>query len=195
LDGGRLIDVVLTCRAVLIGIFAVSLASKVRGRSAYAKFRESVVRWRVLSRGWSRAAAAGVVVGEAAVVVLLALPWAGVPGFALAGALLAAFTVGISLAMRRGRAAACRCFGAGARLRLAHVVRNLVLLGVCVVGAAGATVSSGAPRRLPESAVALSVAAVGVLFVTRFDDLVALMVPTVSAAATGDKRPENGDQG
>jgi hypothetical protein len=183
-----LLYVELACRALLVGVFAVSLAGKLRGGGAYADFRRSVVQWRVLSRGWSTAAAAGAAVGEAGVVLFLAPPWPGWLGFALAGALLTAFTAGISLALRRGRAAVCRCFGVSAApLSAAHVVRNLLLLGVCVIGTVGASGSTGAAPTVPGSAMALLVAAVGVLFVVRFDDVVALMVPAVSAAGAGDR--------
>jgi hypothetical protein len=186
-----LIYVVLACRAVLVGIFVVSLAGKIRGRRAYASFRMSVIEWRVLSRRWSAAAAVGAVAGEAGVVVLLALPWAVWSGFVLAGVMLAAFTVGISLALRRGRTAVCRCFGASTTpLGMTQVVRNLLLLAVCVTGAVGATVSSGPLRNLPGSAVALSAAATAVLFVVRLDDVLALLGPPVSAAATGGRVPE-----
>jgi hypothetical protein len=183
--------VVLACRAVLVGIFVVSLASKIRSRTAYATFRMSVIEWRVLSRRRSAAAAVGAVAGEAGGVLLLALPWTVWSGFVLAGVVLTAFTVGISLALPRGRTALCRCFGASTTpLGMAQVVRNLVLLAVCVTGIVGANVSIGPPRSLAASAVALSAAAAAALFMVRLDDVIALAVPPVSAAATGRRVPQ-----
>ncbi|GAB3435522.1 MauE/DoxX family redox-associated membrane protein [Flindersiella endophytica] len=168
----------LASRVMLAAVFVVALAGKVRSRTAYADFRESVVDWRVLPRRWSVVAAAGTVAGEAAVLLLLALPWrtATTIGFVVGAALLAAFTTGIALALRLGRTATCRCFGASTtKLSAAHLVRNTILIGLCLGGAAGATVADGLERlSWPGVVLALSVAGVGALFVVRFDDLAAV---------------------
>lgn len=165
----------LACRVMLAGVFVVSLISKVRSRAAYAEFRRSVVEWRVLPRRWSARAAAGVVAGEAGVVLLLALPWTVLVGFVAGALLLAAFTVGMWMTLRRGRSATCRCFGAAkTRLGMAHVVRNLLLVAVCVTGTVAAMVAAGPPPNAPGSVLTMSVAAVGVLFVVRFDDITTL---------------------
>jgi hypothetical protein len=173
--------VVLGCRVLLIGVFLISLLSKIRGKRAYADFRRSVVGWRVLSHRRSALAAAIAVAGEAAALVLLALPATGSAGFVVAGVLLAAFTAGIVLVLRRGQVATCRCFGASSTaLHPTHVIRNLGLLGACVAGATGA----GPPPNRAGSALALAVAAVALLLVIRFDDVVSLLAPAPAAAAT-----------
>jgi hypothetical protein len=178
-------NVVLGCRALLVGVFLISLLSKVRGKRAYADFRRSVVGWRVLSRRRSALAAAIAVAGEAAAVMLLALPWTRWVGFVVGAGLLAVFTIAIVMVLRRGQAATCRCFGASSTpLNPTHVIRNLGLSGVCVAGAIGAAVSSGRAPDLAGSALALATAAVALLFVVRFDDVVALLAPALSAAAT-----------
>lgn len=166
----------LACRVMLAAVFVVALVGKVRNRAAYAEFRQSVVEWRVLPRRWSVAAAAGTVAGEAGVLLLLALPWTAAIGFALGALLLAAFTTGIVLALRLGRTATCRCFGASTTtLNAAHVVRNAILIVLCLAGAVGATVADGAEQlSWPGAILALSAAGIGALFVVRFDDLAAL---------------------
>jgi hypothetical protein len=165
----------LACRVMLAGIFVVSLVSKVRSRTAYAGFRRSVAEWRVVPRHRSAAVAAGAVAGEAGVVLLLVLPWTVPVGFITGAVLLAAFTAGIVVVLRRQRAVTCRCFGASTtKLGATHVVRNLLLFTLCVAGAVSAAVAAGPPPTAPGAALALSVAAIGVLIVVRIDDLVAL---------------------
>jgi hypothetical protein len=108
------------------------------------------------------------------VVLLLVLPWTVPMGFITGAVLLAAFTAGIVVVLRRRRAVTCRCFGASTtKLGATHVVRNLLLLTLCVAGAISAAVAAGPPTA-PGAALALSVAAIGVLIVARVDDLVAL---------------------
>jgi hypothetical protein len=167
--------VLLACRVTIVVVFVVAVAGKVRGRAAYADFRRSITEWRVLPRRASAAAAAATVAGEVGVVLLLALPGMATAGFAAGALLLAAFTTGVVLALRRGRTATCRCFGASTtRLGGAHVARNAILIGVCVAGAVSALVADGAPIHWPGAILALVSAGVGALFVVRFDDLVAL---------------------
>src|SRR5258706_5583576 len=89
----------IVCRALLLGVFLVALASKVRGHN---QFVASIVALRLMPRAVSTAAAVGVTVLEAVVVVLLALPWTVAAGFVVAAALLVAFTAGISVAVSRG---------------------------------------------------------------------------------------------
>lgn len=165
----------LACRVMLAGVFVVSLVSKVRSRAAYADFGRSVVDWRVVPRRWSAPVVAGVVAGEAGVVLLLALPWTVLVGFVAGGLLLAAFTGAIAVTLRRGPSATCRCFGAGkTRLGTAHVVRNLLLVAVCVTGAVAATMTAGLPSNAPGLGLTLTAAVVGVVFVVHFDEIAAL---------------------
>ncbi|MCX4822353.1 methylamine utilization protein MauE [Streptomyces sp. NBC_01142] len=169
---------VFACRILLIGVFLVAVVGKFRGRAAFEEFAKSIADLRLLSRRLSTAAAAAVAVTELAVLALLAVPPTAPAGFALAAVLLLVFTTGIALALRRGRRAPCRCFGASAApLGPVHVVRNLIL---ALAGAAGLGLSltegAGAwwPEHVGGTAVALTTAAIGVLLVVRLDDLMAL---------------------
>jgi hypothetical protein len=170
--------VLLACRVLLITIFVVALVGKVRGRAAYTEFRRSVIEWRVLPRRWSAVVAAAAVTGEAVVVLLLMLPASVQVGFVAGALLLAAFTTGVIRMLRLGRPARCRCFGASTvTLSGAHVVRNAMLIGLCVTGAVAATGAGGSSLTVPGAVLALSAAAVGVLFVVRFDDLASVLKP------------------
>jgi len=165
----------LACRFMMVGVFIVSLFSKVRSGRAYADFRRSVDDWQVVPRRWSAPISAGVVVGEAVVVLLLALPRTAPIGFVAAVLLLTVFTTGILVVVRRRRAVTCQCFGvATTQVGAAHLVRNLLLLALCVTGAVTSATAGGTRPTAPGTMLALSVAAVGVLIVVRLDDIVAL---------------------
>ncbi|MFC4118145.1 MauE/DoxX family redox-associated membrane protein [Nonomuraea zeae] len=114
----------------LIGlVFVVSAAGKLIRRASLREFVASVAAMRLLRPGHVPGAAAVVVAGEVAVCVLMALP-GPMPqaGFALAGALLVAFSVAILMAVRRQVTAACRCFGTSTvPLGRRHIARNACL--------------------------------------------------------------------
>ncbi|MFF5208841.1 MauE/DoxX family redox-associated membrane protein [Streptosporangium sp. NPDC000396] len=172
----------IACRALLAGVFLIALAGKIRGRVAFDEFVASIVALGMFPRAGSTAAAYAVLGAEAVVILSLALPSTVLLGFAAAMALLIALTTGILAAMRRGRRAPCRCFGASATpLGTAHVARNLVLL---LAGGAGLTAGAvaggdGAGAHPVGIALALVAAAVGVLIVVRLDDLLSLFTPSV----------------
>jgi hypothetical protein len=167
---------VLACRATVFGIFLFSVATKVRGRTAYREFVASVAALNVVPPRWVAPAARGTVLGESAVVLLLAWSRTAPVGFLLGAGLLAAFTAVIVAVMGQGRRQPCRCFGASTTpLGLPHVVRNAVLLVACATCAVGQW-AVGSPGWHPGGlAVALTAAAVAVLFVVRLDDVVALL--------------------
>jgi hypothetical protein len=170
----------LVCAIALAGVFAVSMRDKV-GRERFRVFAASAGPLDVLPRRWRVRTAGVVAVAEAVTVaaltggLVLALVGAGALlltlGFLAAATLLTAFTVAIGLMLRRGERVPCHCFGASeVPLGPAHVVRNLVLLALAVVGPftpAGGYTAAG---------VALVVVAGAVIaaLVTRFDDLVTL---------------------
>ncbi|MEV6398955.1 MauE/DoxX family redox-associated membrane protein [Streptomyces sp. NPDC051907] len=171
-----MIYLLFACRVLLVGVFLVAVAGKLRGRAAFDEFAASIRAMRLLPRRLAAPAAAAVAATEAAVVVLLAWPAAVPAGFALAAALLIVFTAGIALALRRGRREPCRCFGASAApLGPVHVVRNLFL---ALAAAAGLVLSlaEGAhwPPNAGAGALALTAGVIGVLLVVRLDDLTAL---------------------
>ncbi|MER5579415.1 MauE/DoxX family redox-associated membrane protein, partial [Streptomyces massasporeus] len=135
--------VAFACRILLFGVFLLALAGKVRSRTAFASFARSITDLRLFPRKVSRAAAAAVIAGEVAVLLLLVPPRTAPLGLAAAVLLLLAFTAGIVVALRGGRRAPCRCFGASATpLGPLHVVRNLILAGT---GAAGFAVMTALP--------------------------------------------------
>jgi Methylamine utilisation protein MauE len=96
------------------------------------------------------------------------------PSLALAGVLLTVLTTGITLALRRGTAADCACFGAGRPLTRAHLARNIFLLLVAVAGLVGLLVGSSTAAEPAGIVLALVVGAVVGVIVTRLDDLIDL---------------------
>ncbi len=163
-------SVVLTCRLLLGVVFAVSLAGKLRGTGDFVEATRRLVPVRFAR--WDRLLSAAVAAVELGVLILLVVqPTAG---FLLALALLAAFTVALAAALRRGETAPCHCFGSvGTPLGRRHVVRNAVLLSIAALGLAFPAMSPPLAESLPAATIALAVAAI----VIRFDDLVELYQP------------------
>ncbi|MEV6522568.1 MauE/DoxX family redox-associated membrane protein [Longispora sp. NPDC051575] len=169
----------LAARCLLGLVFLASVSTKVTGPAAYGAFVRSVRRMRLFPPALVAPVAAVVVVAEAAIVVLVAVPTVAtaLAGFAVAAGLLLAFAGGIALTVRRGTSTTCRCFGASTvPLGPAHVVRNLLLVAVAVVG--GAAVLSGGSLRLGESLVAAVAGLVVGGLVTVMDDIRGLFRPT-----------------
>lgn len=122
----------LFARVLLAVVFLVAVAGKVRTRQGFADFRDSIAAIVPLP---AAPAAAAILAGEAAAVVLLAVPGTRL-GYAVVVALLLAFCAGIGLAVRAKKAVRCQCFGAGGDvLGPKHLVRNGVLAAVAVAGA------------------------------------------------------------
>lgn len=176
----------------LVGlVFAVSALSKPRP-GQWRDFVESTRKLlgaflpsRSAPTALARLVAPVVVVAEAAVVVLL-IP-ARAAALAMAAVLVSAFGVAIALALRRGVATACRCFGGSAELSHWHLVRNALLLAAVVAGLA---LEPGGPGTADP--VGLAVAAVAALVLglvlVRLDDLGELFGPGLPAAG----RPREG---
>jgi hypothetical protein len=189
-------------RYVLVGlmvalclVFGVSAFGKVRSAAAHRAFAASLREWRVVPARLVAPVSGVVAGGEIAIVVgagyaLAAMAvggtWrvAAVATLVLAGLLLAALTTGIALALRRGTAATCACFGARQRpLNGGHLVRNSVLL-LAVAG--GLAVAAGADRPFDPAGVLLGVAAGALagLVVVQLDDLIELFAPRSSSGRT-----------
>lgn len=171
-----MVYLLIACRTLLLGVFVAALAGKARRRSAYRDFATWVGTLGLVPRRLTAVAAAIATAAEAAVVALLALPATVPVGFALAVALLAVFTGGVALAIRRGRRAPCHCFGASKTpLGPAHVVRNAMLLVVGCVGLTLSTVGGPDPTtHLAGVLLAVTSALLALLPVLRMDDLMAL---------------------
>ncbi|MFE7773486.1 MauE/DoxX family redox-associated membrane protein [Streptomyces sp. NPDC057445] len=128
------------------------------------------------ARRGATAVAAGVLVGEAAVVVALAVPATARAGFVLAAVLLTAFTVGLAGVLRWGTRTSCHCFGTTAgMIAPRHVVRNVLLIATAF---AGATASHGGGTAPTAGLMLTAGVAVVLAFVTvALDDLVGLFAP------------------
>ncbi|SDL92990.1 Methylamine utilisation protein MauE [Nonomuraea maritima] len=170
------------CQLLVALVFAVSVASKLRGdRREFVESTRKLLGALLPSGRASTAAArivAPVVVAAEAAVVVLLIPAPSV-ALALAGLLLAAFGVAIALALRRGVAAPCRCFGGSARLSGWHLVRNALLLGAV---AAGLTLDPG-PFGAAEAAglaVTAGAALAAAVVVIRLEELGELFGPRLS---------------
>src|SRR5690242_6510066 len=117
----------LGLRLWIVLVLAAALVGKLWKRAAWREFREMLATIGVPPR-LVGATAVAVAAVEATVVALGPWPRTAPVGMAVATGLFLAFTVGVAVVVRRGIAAACRCFGAGGtRLRRLHVVRNAVL--------------------------------------------------------------------
>ncbi|MBF6049847.1 methylamine utilization protein MauE [Streptomyces sp. NRRL B-1677] len=168
----------------LIGVvFLASSAGKAAGRRSFDRFVSSVAGMQVVPVRRARPVARTVVAAEGAVCVSLAVPVpaATVVGLAIAAVLLAVFTAGIALSVRRGVRAPCRCFGASPTpLGPRHIVRNLALTAAAVTGAAAA----GAGGTATPGGVAVAVLA-GLLLgalVAALDDILDLFRPVEAQA-------------
>jgi len=170
----------LACAVALAGVFAVS----VRGKAGVVRFRTFVATagpLELLPRRWRGRIAAAVTVTESAVVTALAVGVTFVlsglghvvvlAGFIGVATLLLIFTVAIGLMLRRGDRKPCHCFGTqDVPLGPAHVVRNLVLLALAVVG----PFARSGDHALPGVVLAFCAGALVAALLVRFDDLVAL---------------------
>jgi hypothetical protein len=162
-------------RAFLAVVFVVALFGKASGRESYSAFVRSLRQMAVVPTGALRPAASAIVATEGLIVILLLTParWSAIAGFTLAGGLLMAFTVAIVLSLSRGRREPCRCFGpSDAPLGRRHIVRNLALTAVAVLGLS-ASLSSGALHVATASLAVFTGLVAGVL-ITALDDIVAL---------------------
>jgi hypothetical protein len=173
---------VVGCRVLLGTVFAVALVGKIWGNGAWRAFVASLGELVRVPPRLRPFVGVAIALGEAAVLGLLAVPVAVPAGLGLAAVLLAAFTVGIGAAVRRGVREPCRCFGSGsAPLSRAHVARNGLLTTVATAGAAAAIgwPGTGEPAGLLVAAlVGVTVAAV----LIRLDDIVALFTPSTRAS-------------
>ncbi|MGC4795882.1 MauE/DoxX family redox-associated membrane protein [Micromonospora saelicesensis] len=167
----------ISVRCAIGLVFLASSVGKLWGRGAFPAFVASLRGVGLLPRRLVRPAAIVLVVVEGALCAALAVPTGLVPSLALVGAalLLGIFTVGVGIAVQRGTASTCRCFGATAeRLGRRHVVRNILLTGLATGGAVAAAASPPSPLRPAGLVLAGFVGLLLGFLATRSDDLVAL---------------------
>ncbi len=170
---------VLTVRLVLMGVFLVSVLTKLRTRRAFGDFTTAVRRLGGLPPRLGTPAAVVVVAVEAGTVAMLAVPGLdgdGRAGLLLAGGLLLGFAAVLVTALRRGTTVACRCFGGSDEpVNRRHVARNAVLVACAVAGAAMTPAAGGTPVAPPAAVLCLLGASIAVGAVVLLDDLLHLL--------------------
>ncbi|MFD6418008.1 MauE/DoxX family redox-associated membrane protein [Streptomyces sp. NPDC060194] len=179
-------------RVLLACVFLVSAGGKLRGRAAFAAFRDSLPALRLLPTALVAPAAVLTVLAESAVPLLLALPaLSATPAAALLGpaaalGLVAVLTGVVLTVVRHGATAHCLCFGASpVRYGKRHAVRNAVLASAAALTLLGARAGG-----TPEPAATALCAAAGLLaaaVLITLDDLVDLFAPP--AARTRERVP------
>jgi uncharacterized membrane protein YphA (DoxX/SURF4 family) len=124
----------LVARLVLVAVFAVAGWAKLRDNDGV---EQSVVEFGVPARLASPLATL-LPRAELFVAALLLVPQLAPWGGAGAAVLLVLFTVGVAMALARGKRPECHCFGQVrvARVNLVTLGRNLVLLGLAAFVAA-----------------------------------------------------------
>ena len=161
------------CASFIGWVFLASAISKLRH---FGEFTRSLPALAPVRPGQVRPLAVAVVATEAAVPVLLLFPATVFYGFALAGALLAVFTAAIGTALKRGRRAPCRCFGASSTpLGPSHLVRNAILL---ISTLAGGLALDAQPPQAAGLVVAIAVGLVGAILIVAMDDIAFLFART-----------------
>jgi len=157
------------CRAALVVVFVLAVASKIRGRRSFDEFVRALGGFGFPAPLVGAPMAALVILCEAlAVASLIAWPVVGYPA---AAALLVGFTAVIAAVLARGATVRCRCFGAtDAPVGAAHLVRNTVLLGLAAAGGCARLFDSSASAPATLAVVATAGALAGFL-ASRLDDL------------------------
>jgi hypothetical protein len=120
------------CRSVVVCVFVLSFASKVRDVAA---FRQSITNFALLPTQFSQLAAPLFLLAEALVVVLVTL--AGpflLPGYLLASALLLLFCIALLSVLIRRISTTCSCFcPTSTPISSIDIVRNTGFI-VCTLG-------------------------------------------------------------
>ncbi|MGY0235088.1 MauE/DoxX family redox-associated membrane protein [Longispora urticae] len=156
------------CRAALVVVLVLACVGKFR---ALAGFRASLADLAWLPGAARPFVTVAVPVTEAVAAVLLVVPGAAVAGFALGGALLAAFTVVAGWAVRSRRRVRCACFGPVSVLGPGELARNLVLLAT---SALGLVVREG-PADAVGMLAGIGVGCLGGFLISRWGDLAYLV--------------------
>lgn len=172
--------------ALLITVFGTAFFGKVRSRTRFRQFTESIRTLGMLPPRVVRPLVTLLVTVEGATVLWLLTPLPPRVGFLLAAGLLLVFLGVVFRAVRGGIFAECRCFGrGGAVMSNAMAVRNLFLLACALPGALVA------PGRLVPPSLA-SVPALGagvlgaVLLIRYYDVLVRKLVIRARSAPSPD---------
>jgi hypothetical protein len=162
----------LACRLLIGIVFAASALSKLRSKTEYRAFARWLGKLPLPGPLRGAPAAAAVAATETAIVVLLIPAVTAAAGLVLSAVTLAAFAAGTLVAVGRGTAIPCRCFGASqSPMGNWHVARNLLLALLAVAGAVGAASPAHAAGGIALSLVVAVTAAVPIVL---FDDLLSI---------------------
>jgi hypothetical protein len=182
--------------SALAVVFGVAAGGKV-APGAFADFRRSVGQlWPGrgrLSPSARHGLAVAVLVGEGLVTVALVAVvaaavlsrdvrgWA-LLGFAGAATLMSAFTVGHAVALRRGRAVSCACFGRSTTtVGPLSLLRNVLLLALGVAGLGLAVAGGGAVSGVSVLPAVLAGSVLGLLLVN-LEEIVNLLRPSPASS-------------
>ena len=168
----------LVMRAGLALLFGAAAVHKLRDR---ARFRATVVAYRLLPASLAAPASLAIVAGEMAVATALVLPPARAAGYAGAAALAAIYAAALGVNLLRGRRDLdCGCLGAGGRDAISWwlVGRNLVLV---VLSLAGTTPTTARPLGWLDAVTGTGLLGFAVLAWIAVDGLVANL-PAVERA-------------
>lgn len=170
-----MIDLELGCRALLAVVLGAAVIGKLR-RRAFESFTVSLRAFGLPAALARPSVAALLVAVEAAAAVLLVV--APAVGYALALALIAAFTAVLRRVVHSGQRVACWCFGASTTpVGVSHLVRNASLLAVAGLGIAAGALADGEAAALPVRLVALACGVLAGAAIARWDDLAYVVRP------------------
>jgi hypothetical protein len=191
-----MVNVEISSRCLLAFVFACSAVAKLHSGGSFRAFRAWLADLPVpVAPRHAGALAVAVAGAEVLIVLLIALPWTVLAGFALAGATIGTFIAGTSLAIARGTQAACNCFGAraasgahgergerGVRLGWHHVARDTALLAVATAGAVASNAQGARPAGVAVSVATAAFLAVLIVFLDDVLSLFAVGSPDLAAA-------------
>ena len=186
--GATLRYFIFACELVLCAVFTASLSGKLRGRAAYAAFRQAVTGLTGLGVRGTGLVAPGVVAVEVLLVAICLAPGTGPVGPIAAVLTLTGFTAALARTLTRGATAPCVCFGtSGDPIQLHHLARNGILLAVAATAAAGRitehTASMFAGLAMAQAAMVAVPALTLTTVVVRWDDVASLFTPSAGASA------------
>ncbi|QLQ38040.1 MauE/DoxX family redox-associated membrane protein [Micromonospora robiginosa] len=167
-------------RFLLLAVFLVAAVSKLRDGRRFREFSSSVAALPVVPArlvGPVSLAVVGAEVVASGLLMAVPSPALTAAGLGLATVLLTGFTVAITVVLRRGLTASCRCFGGSASAPFGwhHVARNAVLGLLGLVGVYA--VLRGPDPGVDTLALMAPFALITALLTIRLDDLVQLFTP------------------
>jgi hypothetical protein len=176
-------------RVLLAATLVVAAVGKLRSRTAFAVFAETLsdLGWR--SQRWRLLAAALLPAAELGSAVLLAVPASRMWGYVAALVLLLSMTVIGAAMLRRGRRLRCRCFGrAEENMGVSTLIRNLVLVLAGAFGLASALGSAGRPGPAAAQVLGVGAGLLGAVVIVYWADL-GYLLRTQPAQPARDTRP------